>query len=152
STEQVAWILADSQAVACVVETGQHASTVAEVRDRLHGLEHIWVIDDGALDRLSAGGSDVQDAEVDRRRRALRADSPATIIYTSGTTGRPKGCVLTHGNFVALTANAHAVFTDVLDAPGACTLLFLPLAHVFARLIQVLAVTCRVRVGHTAVV
>ena len=152
SAEQVAWILSDSQAVACVVETGHHAATVAEVRDRLPSLEHIWVIDDGALDRLTAGGPDVPDAEVDRRRRGLRADSPATIIYTSGTTGRPKGCVLTHGNFVSTTANAHAAFADILDAPGACTLLFLPLAHVFARLVQVLAVTCRVRLGHTAVV
>jgi len=152
SAEQVAWILSDSQAVACVVESGQHAATIAEVRDQLPTLKHVWVIDDGGLDGLRAGGSEIPDAEVERRRRSLREDSPATIIYTSGTTGRPKGCVLTHGNFVSLTANAHAVFTDVLDAPDACTLLFLPLAHVFARLIQVLAVTCRVRVGHTAVV
>ena len=150
SAEQVAWILSDSQAVACVVETGEHGATVAEVRDRLPALEHVWVIDHGGLDRLRTDGAEVPDADVERRRRSLRADSPATIIYTSGTTGRPKGCVLTHDNFVSLTANAHAVFADVLDAPGACTLLFLPLAHVFARLIQVLAVTCRVRVGHTA--
>jgi len=149
SAEQVAWILADSGAVACIVGTPRHAATVAEVRDQDPALAHVWIIDDGDLDRLATEGGEVPDAEIERRRRQLSGDSVATLIYTSGTTGRPKGCQLTHGNFADLAANARAVLPEVLEAPGACTLLFLPLAHVFARFIQVLCVTVRARLGHT---
>jgi long-chain acyl-CoA synthetase len=150
SAEQVAWILGDSGAVACVTETSAHEATVAEVRDRLPGLREVWTIDAGAVDRLSAATTDVADDEIERRRHELRGDSVATLIYTSGTTGRPKGCELTHANFVALAANADAALSEVTRMPGASTLLFLPLAHVFARFIQVLCLTARVKMGHTA--
>ena len=82
--------------------------------------------------------------------RASTARSLATIIYTSGTTGRPKGCELTHGNFLDLAENATEKLSDVVRADGASTLLFLPLAHVFARFIEVLCVSAKARMGHSA--
>jgi len=147
SAEQVAWILADSQAVACFVETPAHQETVAQVRDRVPGLREVWQIDAGALAELVTGGAAVDDAEVTRRRRLPRADDVATIIYTSGTTGRPKGCVLTHRNLYSDIANAVPGLTALFHE-GASTLLFLPLAHSFARLIQLGVVHARVRMGH----
>src|SRR5690606_20171606 len=72
----------------------------------------------------------------------------ATIIYTSGSTGRPKGCVLTHSNFVDLSRNSAAALNEVVREPGSSTLLFVTLAHVFARFISILAVHAGVRVGH----
>jgi long-chain acyl-CoA synthetase len=147
SAEQVAWILADSQAVACFVETPAHQETVAQVRDRVPGLREVWQIDAGALTELVAGGAAVDDAEVTRRRRLSKADDVATIIYTSGTTGRPKGCVLTHRNMYSDIANAVPGLTALFHE-GASTLLFLPLAHSFARLIQLGVVYARVRMGH----
>jgi len=147
SAEQVAWILADSEAVACFVETAAHQETVAQVRDRVPGLREVWQIDTGALTELVTGGAAVDDAEVTRRRRLPRADDVATIIYTSGTTGRPKGCVLTHRNLYSDIANAVPGLTALFHE-GASTLLFLPLAHSFARLIQLGVVHARVRMGH----
>ncbi|WP_088289380.1 long-chain fatty acid--CoA ligase [Kineosporia sp. A_224] len=150
SAEQVSWILSDSGAVAVFAETAGHTSTVAHVRDTLPALREVWTIDDGAVDALVAAGGDVEDAEITRRRRSLDGASVATIIYTSGTTGRPKGCELTHANFGDLAANAVARLGNVVSVEGASTLLFLPLAHVFARFIQVLAVASGARLGHTA--
>lgn len=150
SPEQVSWILSDSGAVAVLTETAAHAATVAHVRDTLPALREVWCLDDGAVDALTAAGAAVPDAEVDRRRRLATGASTATVIYTSGTTGRPKGCELTHGNFGDLAANAVALLRGVVSAEGAATLLFLPLAHVFARFVQVLAVAAGARLGHTA--
>jgi long-chain acyl-CoA synthetase len=150
SAEQVAWILADSGAVAVVVETAAHAATVESVRSDLSSLHSLWTIEAGALTALADSGSQVPDAEIDSRRARLRGDTVATLIYTSGTTGRPKGCELTHANFRDLALNAAAHLSQVVRAPGASTLLFLPLAHVFARFIQVLCVAARCRMGHSA--
>jgi long-chain acyl-CoA synthetase len=150
SSEQVAWILGDSGAVAIVVESDHHASTVAEVRGEIATLEHVWQIEDGGLAEVSSSGESVSDDDLEQRRCAAGLDELATIIYTSGTTGRPKGCELTHGNFVVLTANATARLSDVVSVEGASTLLFLPLAHVFARFIQVLCVASGSSMGHTA--
>ncbi|MDP9183132.1 MAG: AMP-dependent synthetase/ligase, partial [Actinomycetota bacterium] len=82
-------------------------------------------------------------------RATLGVDSLATIIYTSGTTGRPKGCELTHGNLLGTGRSAGKVIPELFNPEGA-TLLFLPLAHVFARLIQVGCVESGARMGHTA--
>ncbi len=150
SAEQVQWILSDSGAVAVVVETPAHAAVVAEVRDGLAALRDVWTIDAGALEEVGLAGAGVDDDELARRRRTLRGDSVATLIYTSGTTGRPKGCELTHSNFVDLAQNATEELADVVRVEGASTLLFLPLAHVFARFIQVLCVVARARMGHSA--
>ena len=153
SPEQVAWILSDSGAVAVVLETAAHAATVRSVREDLSALRQAWVIDEGALaDLADAGGAGgtVADDEITSRRSALTGDTVATLIYTSGTTGRPKGCELTHANFRDLALNAVAYLAEVVSVPGASTLLFLPLAHVFARFIQVLCVAARCRMGHSA--
>ncbi|MGA4730045.1 AMP-dependent synthetase/ligase [Micromonospora taraxaci] len=149
SAEQAAWILEDSNAVGVVVETEAHANLVAGVRHRLPELNHVWQIDSGAVDELVTTGAEVEVAEVDRRRKAVRADDLATIIYTSGTTGRPKGCVLTHRNMYADIANAVPVLPNLFNA-GATTLLFLPLAHAFARLIQIGVVQARATMAHCA--
>ncbi|MGV9808043.1 AMP-dependent synthetase/ligase [Micromonospora chersina] len=147
SAEQAAWILSDSGAVAVVVESTGHATLVAGVRDRLPELREVWQIELGAVDELVAAGASVDPAEVEVRRSTLKADDVATIIYTSGTTGRPKGCVLTHRNIYADIANAVPVLPN-LFREGASTLLFLPLAHAFARLIQVGVVQARATMAH----
>ncbi|MDF8265789.1 AMP-dependent synthetase/ligase [Luteipulveratus flavus] len=150
SAEQVSWILGDSRAVAVVVETADHAATVAAVRPDLPVLRDVWQIDTGGLDELVEGAVEITDAELRSRRTLADRATTATIVYTSGTTGRPKGCVLTHGNFLTLTENAVERLKTVVDSPAAATLLFLPLAHVFARLIQFVAVYSRSRLGHVA--
>ena len=150
SPDQVQWILADSGAVGVVVETAAHLAAVEQGRGSLPGLRHVWVIDQGDIDSLSLDGNDVDDAELEARRADLDRDSLATVIYTSGTTGRPKGVELTHGNFLTLAENCAEEIAEVVKATGSSTLLFLPLAHVFARFIEVLAVTARVRMGHSS--
>jgi long-chain acyl-CoA synthetase len=149
SAEQVAWILADSGAVACVVETNAHALMVAGLRDQLPELSQVWQIEVGDLDGLAAAGAGVDPAKIELRRRGVKATDVATIIYTSGTTGRPKGCTLTHRNMHSDIANALPKL-DNLFHDGASTLLFLPLAHSFARLIQIGTVQARVKLGHTS--
>ncbi|WP_346539185.1 AMP-dependent synthetase/ligase [Micromonospora sp. DPT] len=147
SAEQAAWILADSGAVAVVVESNAHATLVAGVRDRLPELRQVWQIELGGVDEIVAAGASVEPAEIERRRKAVHAADVATIIYTSGTTGRPKGCVLTHRNMYADIANAVPVLPN-LFRPGASTLLFLPLAHAFARLIQIGVVQARATMAY----
>ncbi len=92
----------------------------------------------------------MDDAQLDERIAGRGRSSIATIIYTSGTTGRPKGCELTHDNFLGLAENTVAKLDAVLGKDDASTLLFLPLAHVFARFIEVLAVVANRRMGHSA--
>jgi long-chain acyl-CoA synthetase len=150
SPDQIEWILKDSEAVGVVLETTAHEAAVDAVHENLPGLKHVWVIDDGALDELVAQGSSVDDATLAAARSALSRASIATIIYTSGTTGRPKGVELSHGNFLDLVENTAQKLTAVVHSPGASTLLFLPLAHVFARFIEVLCVQARVKMAHSA--
>ncbi|WP_432573908.1 AMP-dependent synthetase/ligase [Kineococcus sp. SYSU DK005] len=147
SPEQVQWILSDSGAVACVVENTEHTALLAGVRDQVPSLRETWSIEDGGLEVLAAAGAGVGEEALEAARTAAGPSSTATIVYTSGSTGRPKGCVLTHANFVDLVRNAHAVMPDMLDEPGASTLLFIPLAHVLARFVEVLCLSTRVRMG-----
>ncbi|NCT90026.1 long-chain fatty acid--CoA ligase [Cellulomonas sp. APG4] len=149
SAEQVEWILTDADVSLLVVETAQHAAVVDEVRSAATTLREVLVIDDGAIDTLAAAGTDVPDDEIARRRALANLDDVATIIYTSGTTGRPKGAELTHGNFVVLTRNAVARLGSDVCPPGSRTLLFMPLAHVFARFIEVLVLPAGAVLGHT---
>ena len=149
SAEQIGWILSDAQVRLAVVETPAHAALAAEVRADLPLLTDVLVIDAEAVSALVAAGADVADAEIERRSALAGMDDLATIIYTSGTTGLPKGVELTHGNFVSLTLNAVAGLPDVCAKPYSRTLLFMPLAHVFARFIQVLCIPSGAVLGHT---
>jgi long-chain acyl-CoA synthetase len=150
SSEQVEWILTDSAARAVVVETAGHRSTVEQARASSASVEHVWCLDDGAVEELTRLGRDVSDDRLESRRAAVTPGSHATIIYTSGTTGRPKGCTLSHGNFMFEVGVAVQELDELFQAEDGATLLFLPLAHVFARVIQVAAVRVRFRLGHSA--
>ena len=149
SAEQVAWILSDSGARGVVAEGADHLARVREARPALTDLEHVWSLADNAVDVLTALGADLADDVVEQRRTLRGAEDLATLIYTSGTTGRPKGCMLTHANFLAEAGGAvedlHEMFGE-----GSRTLLFLPLAHVFARVIQVGCVLARAQLGHSS--
>lgn len=146
SPDQVRWIVSNSECRAIVVETAGHRATVDAIRPECPSLRHLWEIEGGDLARM---GQEVHDQTVlEDISSSIGHDDLATIIYTSGTTGRPKGCELTHGNFLMLSANATEALHEITRQEGASTLLFLPLAHVLARLIQVLAVDARMRIGH----
>ncbi|MGI8752744.1 MAG: AMP-dependent synthetase/ligase [Acidimicrobiales bacterium] len=147
SAEQVAWILADSEAVAAVCETDSHATTIAAVRSETPDLGAVWQIDQGGLDDLARSGAGIDAAVIDQRRATLTRSSLATVIYTSGTTGRPKGCQLTHGNCLS---DLHAIVPNLPDlfGPEGSTLLFLPLAHVFARAVQIACVSSRTKMAY----
>ncbi|WP_351230756.1 AMP-binding protein [Streptomyces sp. NPDC002133] len=151
SAEQIAWILRDSGARFVVVENDDNAATVAEASRQLPEPPREWRIDGGALRDLATLGRDVPDDEVTKRRAALTPDTIATLCYTSGTTGRPKGCVLTHGNLHAEAANTvellHPVFKEVTGQTAA-TLLFLPLAHILGRTLQIACLLARIELGH----
>ena len=148
SAEQVEWILSDSGARAVFAETSAHAGAIDSVRSRLPDLDlGIWQLSE--LDTLAAGGRPVSDDELAQRRARRGSAELATIIYTSGTTGRPKGCELTHGNLLAGVRNAIAgPLRDVFEMAGSSTMLFLPLAHSFARVIQVGCLEAGVVLGH----
>ncbi len=148
SPDQVSWILSDSGATAVIVEREEHAAAVESVRDQAPDLRSVHVIEDDAVGTLTQMGKDVPDGELAERRATLDADSLATLIYTSGTTGRPKGCELTHGNFLFEIGNGMSLLTRFLNAQGSL-LLFVPMAHVLARVIHVGAVKTRTVVGHT---
>ena len=149
SADQLQWICSDAGVKLAVVETTAHASLAESVRGQLPELGPVLSIDDGAVGRLVQEGAGVPDAEIERRSALATADDLATIIYTSGTTGRPKGAELTHGNFVSLSREGAIGLYDVCAAPGSRTLLFMPLAHVFARFIEVLCLASKATLGHT---
>lgn len=153
AAEQVRWILAETAAVACVVEDEDQAMTVGAVCDALPELTGIWQLDRGCLAQLFADGAGVPDSLVHRQRLGVTPDSLASVVYTSGTTGRPKGCLLTHGNLAAVADALLEGWDEVFRDTGggqAATLLFLPLAHVYGRLMQVAAVRGGIRFGHHA--
>ncbi|MEV7759628.1 AMP-dependent synthetase/ligase [Curtobacterium flaccumfaciens] len=147
SPDQVRWILSDSESVAIIVEQEEHARRVASIAPDLPSLGQHWTIDGGGLDDLTRLGEDVTDDELDARTANVHGHDDATIIYTSGSTGRPKGCVLRHDNFTATVEGASEAMPEVV-ADGASTLLFIPLAHVFARFIAAMSVSAGVLVGH----
>lgn len=150
SPSQVAWILGDSAAGAVIVESAHHENVIrqAALQEQLDDVRSVWQMDGDGLDALRAAGADISDEQLEERRSSLHLDSVATVIYTSGTTGRPKGCELTHLNFVELSRNAQAALPECVHE-GASTIMFLPLAHVFARFISVLCVAGGAKVAHT---
>ncbi|MHA7208296.1 AMP-dependent synthetase/ligase [Arthrobacter sp. MDT1-65] len=150
SPAQVAWILSDSGAVGAFVESARHEDVVREAvaLEGITGLHHVWQFDGNGLDTLRTAGVGTDEQTLADRRAYAGLDDVATIIYTSGTTGKPKGCELTHGNFVELSENAAAALPEVAREGGQ-TIMFLPLAHVFARFISVLCVAAGATVAHT---
>jgi long-chain acyl-CoA synthetase len=150
SPSQVAWNLGDSGAVAAFGEAAHHENVIrqAVTAEGLTALQHVWQLEGGGLDALREAGSGVSDDDLETRRTSAKLADIATIIYTSGTTGRPKGCELTHGNFVELSDNALAIIGEIVHE-NAKTIMFLPLAHVFARFISVLAMAAGTTVAHT---
>ena len=148
SPAQIQWIVSDSGAIACIVESTDHSARLDEVRADLPLLRDVWSMHLGDLDKLVTAGASVDDDEILRRRKLAQGDDIATLIYTSGSTGRPKGCVLVHSNFVELARNSAQALHEVVEVPGASTVLFLPTAHVFARFIAILNVHAGVKTGH----
>ncbi|MFK0291220.1 AMP-dependent synthetase/ligase [Streptomyces sp. NPDC090442] len=151
SAEQVFWMLHNADVSACLVEHEDHAMTVGSVVGKLPQLRKLWQLDADPVAELTAAGAHIDDEVVHRHRMAITPEAVATLIYTSGTTGRPKGCVITHANFMAEADNIVQRYDKVFRSkPGdeAATLLFLPLAHVFGRMVQVAAVRGRVKLGH----
>ncbi|MFF7469228.1 AMP-binding protein [Streptomyces sp. NPDC008092] len=151
SVFQTRWIMHDSGAVALVTETAGQAAALGPELDRLPDLRHLWVMEKGHVDRLAEAGAQVPDAEVGVRRGMLGPDTLATLIYTSGTTGRPKGCALSHGNFFAEVDNAIELLYPIFKARNdeeVSILLFLPMSHVFGRMVAIACVRAGVRLGH----
>ena len=146
---QVQWNLADSGAIAMITETPDHFARFDEVYADLPLIRNAWKINLGDLDKLSASGAEVPDDEIERRRVIAKGSDLATLIYTAGTTGRPKGCMLTHSNFVELARNAAKAIPEVVNTQSK-TLLFITTAHIFARFIAVLSIHGGVQVGHQA--
>ena len=151
---QAAWALSHSEATAVFVEDEKLLGRIKEAEELSASaeepmqLKHRWVIENGDLDSLSARASEVSDEQLEQARTRATCDDIATIVYTSGTTGRPKGCPLTHGNFLNLSANTRFVESEIAN-PRNSSILFLPLAHVLARLIQVLALDAGLVIGHS---
>ena len=148
SAEQAEWILANSEARAIIAENDGFAALIGGARDRLPALEHLWLLESD-LPALTTAGSAVSAETVTERASSRGAADIATVIYTSGTTGRPKGCELTHGNLLAAVRNAFmGPLSAIHTADEASTLLFLPLAHVFARVIEVGTLEAGIVLGH----
>ncbi len=150
SAEQVEWILTDSNAVAVFLESHRNKAVFDEVSVQIPDCTRVWVFDDSIIEALKADGVAVTDEALEARRAAVTPDSLATIIYTSGTTGRPKGCMLTQRAFMFEVDNVVEGLADVFLAEGSATLLFLPVAHVFGRMVQLGCVRARARLGHAS--
>jgi long-chain acyl-CoA synthetase len=146
SAEQIDWILNDSHSVALIVETPAMHELVSTVLPS--HTKHVWTMTDDVLAVLKEAGKNIGDDEIDRRRNALVPSSSATLIYTSGTTGKPKGVQLTHGNFLAECGNVVQGASELFLKPGGSTLLFLPVAHVFGRMVQIGAITAGLHLAH----
>ena len=147
AASQIEWILGDSEAIACIFEDKTMKSLFDSVSKNLPAVKKTWILESSDLSDLVEKGKSISDEQLEKHRTAANLDSLATIIYTSGTTGKPKGCELSHRGFVDLCRNAQAVLPNVV-CPGGSTVLFLPMAHVFARFVSVLCASGGVKVGH----
>ncbi|MBZ8178420.1 AMP-binding protein [Corynebacterium poyangense] len=146
SMSQMEWIIENSQAVFAVTETQEHTALMRHLvleengKPALQGsdsqLRRIVEINSSALHTLKFEGRPIADSEVEARITATKTDDLASLVYTSGTTGRPKGCELTHRNWLS---QIRALLTHPIGAiavPGTRVLTFLPLAHVLARAVS----------------
>ncbi len=146
SAEQIDWILNDSHSVAIIVETPALAELVKTVQPS--HTRHMWTMTDDVLTVLREAGKHIGDDEIDRRRNALTPASLATLIYTSGTTGKPKGVQLSHANFLSECGNVVQGASELFLKPGGSTLLFLPVAHVFGRMVQIGSISAGLHMAH----
>ncbi len=146
SAEQIDWILNDSHSVAIIVETPALAELVKTVQPS--HTRHMWTITEDVLTVLREAGKHIGDDEIDRRRNALTPASLATLIYTSGTTGKPKGVQLSHANFLSECGNVVQGASELFLKPGGSTLLFLPVAHVFGRMVQIGSISAGLHMAH----
>ncbi len=146
SASQMEWILSDSDTVALFTETDEHVKRFEQIKASVPLVRTVMTFDNNALEELKRRGKEISDELVDQRRKISKLHELATIIYTSGTTGKPKGCELSHRGFVELSKNATLDLSDVV-VEGRSTVLFLPLAHVFARFVEVLCVHGGIRVA-----
>ncbi|MDQ6915409.1 MAG: long-chain fatty acid--CoA ligase [Actinomycetota bacterium] len=142
SPDECAWVAGNSEAVAVVCEDAAQVAKIVEVRGQLPNLRALIVMDPSGdvadaipLDEVRERGRGVHQAQLDERSANVSLDDPFTFIYTSGTTGPPKGCVLTHGNYRRVLDMCESI--GVLES-GETTYLYLPLAHSYALLIQLL--------------
>jgi long-chain acyl-CoA synthetase len=148
SAEQVRWSLSDSGSVGVFCENEQLKAVFDEVAGDLPDCRHQFVIDAGGLEQIKAAATNDSRAEVKQRIKAIAQDDIALLIYTSGTTGRPKGCVLTQHNFIWDVRQVVSALPDLFEA-GNSNLMFLPLAHSFAQVVQVGCVTTGVKIGYS---
>jgi len=148
SPSQIKFILEDSGSVGMILESADHFARFSEIQKSVPAIKTVWRMDKGDIESLSKAGVGVTDAAVEKARNTAKAADIATLIYTSGTTGNPKGCVLTHANFVDTIANSAVWMKEVVYMKGASTLLFITTAHIFARMISMLCIHAGVRVGH----
>ena len=149
SADQVEWIVGDSGAVAVFCGNADLRARYDTIAERTPLCEHVFVIDDGGLEKLRSAGSDVDATAVDERLDGISHADPATLVYTSGTTGRPKGCVVTHGNLIWEVRQVVSKMEHLFTNDGS-TLMFLPLAHILARVVQVGCVTRGVKIGRAS--
>lgn len=147
SPGQIEWIASDSGARFIFCENAGHAQDVDEVRPSLSDLEQVWVIEEGIIEQLSVAEADIDDDAIEKARKSRHKSDTATIVYTSGTTGRPKGVELTHANFMDQSLNAVGLLGEAVMPPGSRLLMFLPLAHVFARDITFITIVCGCTTG-----
>lgn len=148
SPEQVEWIISDSHVIATFFEAQRTTHAFQPIAAQVPHMTHSYVFGDDVLTELALKGASISDSDLESRRTAAGPNDPATLIYTSGTTGRPKGCIVTHGNLIAEVDTLVKAVPEVFDVPEASTLIFLPLAHVFGRLIQVAMLRGEVTIGH----
>ena len=146
SAEQIDWILNDSHSVAIIVETPALRDLVQTVIPS--HTRQVWTMTDDVLSILREAGKSIGDDEIERRRSAVLPSSLATLIYTSGTTGKPKGVQLSHANFLSETGNVAQGASELFLKPGGSTLLFLPVAHVFGRMVQIGAIASGLHLAH----
>jgi long-chain acyl-CoA synthetase len=148
SPEQVEWIVSDSHVVATFFEAQRTTNAFQPIAAKVPHMTRSYIFSDDVLAELARKGANVSDSELESRRTSAGPSDPATLIYTSGTTGQPKGCIITHGNLISEVDTLVKAVPEVFDVPEASTLIFLPLAHVFGRLIQVAMLRGEVTIGH----
>lgn len=152
SANQLAWIMENSRVTWALTESDALAATARAAADQAGAqLKGVWAMDaktTEGIDQLIAGGAEVEQAEIDRRCEGLGRETLATLIYTSGTTGRPKACMMPHRAFIDEVTAAYQGLPELFEDDSS-TLLFLPLAHVFGRMVHFAVIGAGARTGHT---